>query len=89
MTPSDATTLIHLVGFVTGIVLYAMLGVMTLRTGRSRAASPLARSGDRIPLATALLGLVWNCGALVIYGLRDFGAASPAPLLVDIAFSSL
>jgi signal transduction histidine kinase len=89
MTSSDATTLIHLVGFTSGIALYAMLAVMTLRSGDRREPSPLGRRGDRIPLATALLGLLWNVGALVIYGLRDFGVATPASLLMAVAFSAL
>jgi len=89
MIPNDATMLIHLVGFTTGIVLYAMLGVMTLRADHSSDASPLALRGDRVPLVTALLGLVWNSGALVIYGLRDLGIAPPPPLVTAFAFSAL
>ncbi|HEY7894208.1 MAG TPA: histidine kinase [Gemmatimonadaceae bacterium] len=89
MIPTDATLLIHLVGFMTGIVLYAMLGAMTLRAHRWRDVSTLALRGDRIPLATALLGLAWNSGALVIYGLRDLGVAAPAPVLTAFAFSAL
>ena len=86
MTPNDTTTLVHLVGFLAGVALYAMLAVMTVRVG--------GRSGaDRIPLATALLGLVWNSVALVIYGLHDFGLPAPVPLLwpwiVALAFSAV
>lgn len=84
---SELTSLIHLAGFSTGIVLYAMLVVMTSRDGgRARASG---ESATRLPLLAALLGLVWNGGALVIYGLRDFGVAEPWPLLVAVAFSSL
>lgn len=89
MIPTDATLLIHLVGFMTGIVLYAMLGLMTLRAERSRDAWPLGLRGDRVAALTALLGLVWNSGALVIYGLRDLGVAAPPPLLTAFAFSAL
>lgn len=89
MLANDATLLIHLVGFMTGIVLYAMLGVMTLRAGPSREAWSLALRVDRVPLVTAILGLSWNCGALVIYGLRDLGVGPPPPLLTAFAFSSL
>lgn len=86
MTASNATTLVHLVGFLAGVALYAMLGVMTVRSG--------GRSGaDRIPLATAILGLVWNSVALVIYGLHDFGLPAPIPHLwpwiVALAFSAV
>src|SRR5919108_2838714 len=89
MTPGDATTLIHLVGFMTGIVLYAMLAVMILQSRPIRELPPLNRNADRIPLATALLGLIWNGGALVIYGLRDLGVPGPAPLVVALAFSAV
>ncbi|MBX6331277.1 MAG: histidine kinase [Gemmatimonadaceae bacterium] len=89
MISRDATTLVHLVGFVTGIVLYTMLAFMTLRSGARREGQPLGPRGDRIPLATALLGILWNCGALVIYGLQDFGVGAPAPWLMAGAFSAL
>src|SRR5580698_1570068 len=63
-----------------------MLAVMTVRAGRRAGA-------DRIPLATALLGLVWNSVALVIYGLHDFGLPAPIPHLwpwiVALAFSAV
>jgi two-component system, LytTR family, sensor kinase len=70
--PTDTTTLVHLVGFLAGVVLYAMLAVMTVRGGRRS-------GGDRIALATAALGLAWNSVALVIYGLHDFGVPAPIP----------
>ncbi len=40
-------------------------------------------------LIAALLGLVWNIGAIVIYGVRDFGMGEPARWLVAVAFSAL
>jgi hypothetical protein len=65
--PTDLTTLVHLVGFLTGIALYAMLDRhRALRDARpDDAAHARRRRGgrggvDRIPLATAALGLVWN-----------------------------
>jgi two-component system, LytTR family, sensor kinase len=81
MTAGNATTLVHLVGFVAGVVLYAMLATMTVRTD------------DRIPFVTAVLGLVWNSVALVIYGLHDFGLPAPIPhawpWIVALAFSAV
>jgi two-component system LytT family sensor kinase len=59
MPAADTAALLHAVGFVTGIALYAMLGAMVLRSGGER---------DRIALATAGLGLLWNGGALLAYG---------------------
>jgi two-component system, LytTR family, sensor kinase len=84
VTPNDTTTLVHLVGFLAGVVLYAMLAVMTVRRHSA---------GDRIALATAALGLVWNSVALVIYGLHDLGLPAPLPRawpwIVALAFTSL
>ncbi len=71
-TPPALAALVHLVGFATGVALYAMLGVMTLRAGR-----PAAHS-DRIPLATAALGVCWNLGGLVLYPVRDLRAGAAA-----------
>ena len=85
MTSRDLTALIHLAGFGTGIVLYAMLAAMTARRGSGAGGESL----NRIPLAAAVLGLLWNAGALVIYALRDFGLGEPAPLLLSLAFVAL
>ena len=84
---NSSAALVHLLGFLAGIVLYAMLGVMTLRAGRSGGASS-SRTVDRIPLATSCLGLLWNAGALVIYGTRDLGGA-PNAWFEAVAFAAL
>ena len=86
VSSTDLTALVHLAGFTTGIVLYAMLAVITLRHGEAD------RSGDsinRIPLAAALLGLLWNVGALAIYAQRDFGIGTPPRALIATAFAAL
>ncbi|MBK6845180.1 MAG: histidine kinase [Gemmatimonadetes bacterium] len=83
----EIVSLIHLTGFATGIVLYAMLAVMTSRDRRRLAGEP--ESVPSLSPIAALLGLVWNCGAIVIYGVRDFGMGEPARWLVAIAFSAL
>jgi two-component system LytT family sensor kinase len=83
---NSSTALVHLLGFLAGIVLYAMLGVMTLRAERSGV--PQGRTQDRIPLATSGLGLLWNAGALVIYGTRDLGGA-PNAWFEAAAFAAL
>jgi two-component system, LytTR family, sensor kinase len=88
MPSADLTALVHLVGFTTGIVLYTMLAVMTLRRG----ASSGEQAGDpvnRIPLVAALLGLVWNVGALVMYSLPGFRIGTPSPWVTAVAFSAL
>jgi len=75
---------VTIVGFLAGVVLYAMLAVMTVRRHAA---------GDRIALATAALGLAWNSVALVIYGLQDLGLAAPLPRawpwIVALAFCAL
>ena len=37
----------------------------------------------------AALGILWNAGALVIYGLRDFGIGEPPAGLVALSFAAL
>jgi two-component system LytT family sensor kinase len=82
--------LLHLAGFGTGVALYAMLGLMVVRAARA----PGGRR-DHIPFATSVLGLLWNVGAIVLYGLRDLGlsradAATPVLLVLGAAaFSAL
>jgi two-component system LytT family sensor kinase len=96
MKSSDIATIVHVIGFITGIVLYAMLAAMALRdrtmgvdgSSRDKLRKRLTL-GDRIPLATAILGIIWNVGGLVIYGGRDIGAPPPSPLLVAFAFAAL
>ena len=89
MTARDLTALVHLVGFTTGIILYAMLGVMTRRRLSHVVASSEPAILDRIPLAAALLGVVWNVGAMVIYAVRDFGIAYPLPWVAAISYAAL
>ena len=62
MSAANAADVLNLVGFATGTALYAMLLVLVLRGGARRGADPARR--DRLPLATALLGLIWNLGEL-------------------------
>ncbi len=52
-----APELLHIVGYLTGATLYAMLLSMVMRTGGG---------GDRLTIATALLGLGWNVGELSV-----------------------
>src|SRR5215207_4698015 len=86
VSSTDLTALVHLAGFTTGIVLYAMLAVMTLRHGPTDRPS---ESVSRIPLTAALLGLLWNVGALVIFSQRDFGFGTPPAAVVALAFAAL
>src|SRR5438128_1382699 len=78
--------LLNLVGLSTGIVLYGMLLAMVVRVPRK-----LTPRGpfDRLPLTTAILGMVWNLCALPIYELPIVGIRQPVPLLSVVGFSAL
>lgn len=86
MNPRNIAAIVNLLGFLTGAALYAMLLVMVLRAG-GRASG---RSGHgRLLLATALLGLVWNIGALLIYGARDWEIGEPSLWFAALIFTAL
>jgi two-component system, LytTR family, sensor kinase len=89
MNARDLTALVHLVGFTTGVILYAMLGVMTRRRLAYVVAPSDHRSSDRIPLVAALLGVIWNVGAMMVYAARDFGIAYPMIWLAAVAYTAL
>jgi hypothetical protein len=80
MPPSNLAPLVHLVGFLTGAALYALLLTVAARR-RS--------SSDFLPLLTALLGLVWNVSGLAAFGIRDFAGREPSPWLMATAYSAL
>ncbi len=89
MTPSNATALFHVLGFLTASALYVMLAAMTLGArSHGRAGRVPGGRSDLIPLATAVLGLVWNAGELVMYGLHATEGAAP-PWLIVLAFGAL
>jgi hypothetical protein len=94
MTPNAYATLVNLLGFITGGVLYAMLLAMVLRSpGNTFAFGSTSRGqgppSDRLPLLTAILGLAWNVIACAAYGLPGLGIVESFPLLVAVAFSAL
>ena len=85
MNAPDLVALVHLVGFATGIALYGMLAVMIWRGARRGAG--VAPGG--IPLLAAVLGLIWNAGALVVFGWHDFGLGELSPWYTALAYSAL
>src|SRR5215831_16519791 len=92
MTAAAAAALLNLLGYITGLSLYTMLLVMLLRG--PRAASSLGTAAgadktDRLPLLTALLGLAWNLGALLGFGMSNVGGWRPSSLLGAAAFAAL
>jgi signal transduction histidine kinase len=89
MTESAAAALLNLLGYITGLSLYTMLLVMLLNGPRAVSAlSAEADKADRLPLLTALLGMAWNLGALLDFGIRKFGSWR-SPLLLAAAFTAL
>jgi two-component system LytT family sensor kinase len=78
--------LLNVVGLGTGIVLYATLLLMVGRGPKT----PMVRgTGDRLPLATAILGLAWNVCALSAYELQQAGIRGPAAYFGVIGLSAL
>jgi two-component system LytT family sensor kinase len=80
MLSAGPSELLHLVGFLTGAVLYAMLLAMVTR--------PPARP-EAFALSTGVLGLTWNLGELAVYSIRAAGLAWSPPLLHAFSFTAL
>lgn len=85
MNRPDLVALVHLAGFATGIALYGMLAAMIWRGARRGAA--IAPGG--IPLLAAVLGLIWNASALVVFGWHDFGLGDLSPWYTALAYIAL
>src|SRR5207302_9045223 len=64
----------------TGAALYGMLFALVLRR---------PAGDDRLPLVTAILGLIWNVSGLAAFGVRDFAGVDPPLFLVATAYSAL
>jgi hypothetical protein len=90
--PLRLATIVNLAGFSAALTLYAMLLAMVLRRPRGGMETHVAsgRAGgasrDRLLLATAALGLVWNLAAVRLYG---FEGRAPAPPLEALALTAL
>ncbi|MBS1808990.1 MAG: histidine kinase [Acidobacteria bacterium] len=87
MNSQAAATIINLLAFLTGIVLYTMLLVMLL--GARRNAAPTHTPTNKLPLATALLGLSWNLGAFAVFGLERLSATTSLAGIEAFAFTAL
>ncbi len=76
MESQNIAALVNLLGFITGAILYAMLLVMVVRSTDPFSPTGYGQRTESsvkwLFLATALLGLLWNLGALAIYGVRDW-----------------
>ena len=94
MIAPNAAEVLNLVGFVTGTALYAMLLALVLRGGhdKPKGLSPRAEggaAGNFLPLATAVLGLVWNLGELTAYALPRLGYFNESIGLWAMSFPAL
>jgi hypothetical protein len=72
--------LLHIVGYLTGAMLYTMLLAMAVRPGEPR---------DRLTIGTALLGVAWNVGELTVHGLDLLGLSEPRDWMSAASFASL
>ncbi len=77
--------MLNLVGLSTGVVLYSMLLAMVVRSRRATGVAP----NDRLLVATAILGLLWNLCALATYELPKLGVETTAPWLPVAGFAAL
>ncbi|MFN0108584.1 MAG: histidine kinase [Blastocatellia bacterium] len=89
MTTPAIATLINLLAYITGAALYAMLLKMSLERRTVAPSATGAESGDRLPLLTALLGLVWNLESITTFVLQSFGNGRSNPWLMAVAFTAL
>jgi two-component system LytT family sensor kinase len=80
MLSAGPSELLHLVGYLTGAVLYGMLVAMVLR--------PPARP-EAFALATGVLGLVWNVGELGAYVASGASFISLSSWLHAFSFTAL
>lgn len=72
--------LFHLVGYITGATLYAMLLAMVVRPGHR---------ADRLMLGTAVLGLAWNLGEMSVHGTEALGLPEFSHWLAAASYSAL
>jgi two-component system LytT family sensor kinase len=80
MLTAGTPELLHLMGYVTGALLYAMLLAMVVR-----AHSP----ADRLTLVTAVLGLAWNFGEMSSHAATTVGAPAASEWLAAASYGAL
>jgi hypothetical protein len=100
MIEVNAAAVVRVTGFTVGAILYAMILTMVLPErwwlclgglGRpSTSSSPVAhRPVDRLLLATALLGVVWNGHGLLTWAAAGTGLGRPGSLDLAVAHTAL
>jgi two-component system, LytTR family, sensor kinase len=80
MTHLDAPELLHIVGYLTGASLYAMLLVMVVRSHRPTYG---------LTLGTAVLGLAWNVGELTAHLVDALGMSTARDWLAGFSYGAL
>jgi len=87
MNRPELATLVDVLGFLTGGALYALLLVVATRAARE--AWTRGAAIDRLPLAAAVLGLLWNASALAALSGRGLGFGAPPIALMAFGFAAL
>ena len=80
MIAAETPELLHIVGYITGATLYAMLLAMVARA-RDRA--------DALALVTAILGLAWNVGEISVHAADALGFGPASVWLATLSYSAL
>lgn len=89
MIAPNAAEVLNLVGFVTGTALYAMLLALVLRGLPGAVHGNLDGLPQYLPLATGVLGLIWNLGELAAYSLPRLGYFNESIGLWAMSFPAL
>lgn len=91
MSPVTAQTIVHLIGFMTGLMLFLILLSLVMKNQVSwwSWSSAEAAPPQSLILIAAVIGVVWNFGALIVYGARDLGLGSVPRFFEAAIFSSL
>jgi len=80
MLAAETPELLHIVGYITGATLYAMLLAMVVRA-RDRA--------DSLALVTAVLGLAWNVGEISVHATEALALITVSRWLAALSYSAL
>jgi two-component system LytT family sensor kinase len=80
MVTAGTPELLHLMGYVTGASLYAMLLAMVVRAPSRM---------DRLALVTALFGLAWNLGEMSSHAATAIGAPAASTWLSAASYAAL
>src|SRR5437868_3520589 len=89
MTNPSVADLAGLVALLMAVALYAMLLFMVLRERGWPVRQGRVARGDRLPFFTAVLGLSWNLGTLVLLGSMGADAGLLARGLSAFAYAAL